>query len=99
MTLSKRRRGDRDFTSVGVGPISLDVSMARSLGWSEDLIDAVSDSILLLARGAGSTAATERGSQCEVCGSASARRPEELPCHLCGRVADCKAVALPEDEA
>ncbi len=81
----------RDISESGVGPLSIDIEMARELGWADDDIERAHEALVLIARGAAMTAAMKMGRFCEHCGSCDPK-PESLPCGACGIVA-----LLPKD--
>lgn len=70
-------------TSTGVGPIELDVEMARKHGWSEDLINKVAFAIGALSRQASYETAFAKGYtyKCLVCECWTVQPPAR--CHLC----------------
>lgn len=76
-------RNHRELDDVGVGPFSLDLRMARELGYSDDEITAAIGALQLLARGAETTRHIRSGAQCEHCG---ARKPTHTfgACGACG---------------
>ena len=61
---------DREVTSWAVGPISLDVEMAKRLGWDIATVEYAKSAIILVSRGAGVSARFIDGSMCEMCGYA-----------------------------
>ncbi len=73
-----------DTRSFGVGPISLDVEMARKLGWTREQIDQAAAAVAFLARGVSLTRDQESGDACESC---FGRTPDKryVPCTMCGR--------------
>lgn len=57
-----------NMIDVSTGPITLDITMAKELGWNREVITSLARSITLLVRGAGMTTAFITGRGCENCG-------------------------------
>lgn len=70
-------------TSTGVGPVSLDVEMARKHGWSEALINKVAFAIGAISRQANYETSFAKGYtyKCLVCECWTVQPPAS--CHLC----------------
>lgn len=74
--------GVRDPKDVSVGPITLDIEMARKIGWDDDAIREAEVGIRLVSRGASQGHAFRSGRACEHC--LAAKPVEPGLCHGCG---------------
>lgn len=74
---------DKETMVISVGPTSLDVEMARHLGWSDDEIDALWKQLSEVHRAASMAMNAKRGRtrQCEVCECWTVPGP----CHRCAQ--------------
>lgn len=70
---------NRELETVSVGPFSLDLVLARALGYTEAELAAARAAMTLLARGAQTTREILSGRQCSHCGG----RPALDACGAC----------------
>jgi len=72
----------RDIEEISVGPITLDVKLAREIGWDDDAIREAEIGLRLISRGASAGFDFRSGRVCEHCLAAKAKWPGV--CSACG---------------
>jgi hypothetical protein len=82
MTLRSFLDSDRETKDVSVGPISLDIELAREIGWDDDAIREAEIGIALISRGASMGHDFRSGRVCEHCSAGKPREPGV--CAACG---------------
>lgn len=73
----------RDIEEISVGPITLDVELAREIGWDDEAIREAEVGIRLISRGAGMGHDFRSGRVCEHCQAGKQKHPGF--CSACGQ--------------
>ena len=82
MTLRSMLHNVRDIEEVSVGPITLDIKLARQIGWDDEAIREAEVGIRLISRGAGVGRDFRSGRTCEHCYASKPAHPGV--CAACG---------------
>lgn len=74
------QRGEREVQELSLGPVTVDVTSARAIGWSDETIALVAHAMYLAVRGANTSTDYSTGRGCESCGRVEPRHPD---CGVC----------------